>query len=140
MSDKTDSTKSTQGTKDNGNDKKFSLDMNTVFFGIVAIAFLFMAVGTFFPAHGKYLDKSFKGKVIYSSTVSGTLTFTDFECKQSDKVQVVYIKDDRVMSQGEASYQGAWSYTLPVVSLNEGLVLAHCENANGKEVEENVSS
>lgn len=136
MSDKTETTESTENTSDNGagtEKKKLSLDMNTVFFGIVAIAFLFMAVGTFFPAHQKYLDKSFKGKVITEHTLSGTLTFTDFECQESDKVQVVYIQEDKVMSVGQAVFEDAWSYTLPVVSLDEGSVLAHCENANGRE-------
>ena len=112
MSDKTDPTKSTQGTEDKDNDKKFSLDMNTVFFGIVAIAFLFMAVGTFFPAHQKYLNQPVQMKVIKPHRLSGTLTFTDFECKESDKVTVKYIKDDTVAAIGQAVYQGAWNYTL----------------------------
>ena len=36
--------------------KGFSLDMNTVFFAIVAVAFAFMALGTFFPAHQRLLN------------------------------------------------------------------------------------
>lgn len=113
--------------------KKFSLDMNTVFFGIVAVAFAFMVVGTFFPAHQKYLNQPAQIKVVKPHTVSGNLTFTDFECKETDQVQVVYIQDDKVISKGQASFQGAWSYTLSVVSLDNGSVLAHCENAAGKE-------
>ena len=113
--------------------KKFSLDMNTVFFGIVAVAFLFMAVGTFFPAHQKYVNKPVQMKVIKPHRLSGNLTFTDFECKESDRVTVKYITDDTVASIGQAVYQDAWTYTLPVVSLDEGSVFAHCENANGKE-------
>ena len=131
MSDKTNAPESTQ---DNGNEKKkFSLDMNTVFFGIVAIAFLFMAVGTFFPAHHNYLNQPVKSKVSKQNMLSGALNFTDFDCEESDKVQVVYIQDDKVMSKGQAAYQDSWNYTLPVVSLDEGSVLAHCENAAGKE-------
>ena len=72
-------------------------------------------------------------KVIKPHRLSGNLTFTDFECKESDNVTVKYITDDTVAAIGQTVYQDAWSYTLPVVSLDEGLVLAHCENANGKE-------
>jgi spore maturation protein SpmA len=38
-----------------------------------------------------------------------------------------------VKSTGQAAYQGAWNYTLPIVSTESGSVLAHCKNAAGKE-------
>ena len=44
-----------------------------------------------------------------------------------------YIQDDTVAAIGQAVYQDAWSYTLPVVALDNGSVFAHCENAAGKE-------
>ena len=122
-----------QASADQEDKKKFSLDMNTVFFGIVAVAFAFMVVGTFFPAHQKYVNQPAQMKVIKPHTVSGNLTFTDFECKESDKVTVKYIQDDTVAAIGQAVYQDAWSYTLPVVALDNGSVFVHCENAAGKE-------
>lgn len=124
---------STENTDTASEKKGFSLDMNTVFFAIVAVAFVFMAVGTFFPAHQQYLNQPVKGKVLNEYTISGALNFTDFECTENDTVQVVYIQDDSVRSNGQATYKDGWSYTLPVSSLDVGEVLAHCENDNGKE-------
>ncbi len=141
--DKQEGVEQKDSTNDTASEKKgFSLDMNTVFFAIVAVAFVFMAVGTFFPAHQKYLNQPVKGKELNEYTMSGALNFTDFECTENDTVQVVYIQDDSVRSNGQATYKDGWTYTLPVSSLDGGSILAHCENANGKEalVQTNVSA
>ena len=110
--------------------KGFSLDMNTVFFAIVAVAFGFMALGTFFPAHQRLLANP-TAKIITSESVSGALSFTDFECGPDSDVTVLLVESGQVLAKGNTNFNNGWTYS--VKSKNSAQVMAHCENTAGKE-------
>ena len=111
----------------------FALDMNTVFFAIVAIAFAFMALGTFFPSHKRLLKQSISQNVQSQQTIEGILQFEEFICDQASDVHVLQEIDGVVFAKTTANLVGSqWQYSLPIVKV-EGNLVAHCQNSLGKE-------
>ena len=109
-----------------------ALDMHTVFFGIVAVAFGFMALGTFFPAHQRLLHQPIQ-TIQSTQSLEGTIVFEDFKCDDGSDVEVLQVVDDNVTSRSKPSYiDSQWQYSLPVSTMS-GYLLVHCENSAGKE-------
>ena len=74
MDDKVDSLRSVQNYGDSMSDKsekkKFSVDMNLVFFGIIATAFLFTLWSDIFPKHTKTVSEPVATEHVLTGVIS----------------------------------------------------------------------
>ena len=119
--------------------KKFSLDMNTVFFGIVAVAFAFMVMGTIFPKHESILNQPIQERdaSLFTETVTGAIA-GDFECAQSDAVSVLLREGNENLALGEATFEASaeqWTYVVAAQDLTKHsqTVAVFCDRPAGKD-------
>ena len=123
----------TPSTKNqNSSTQKSGVDMNMVFFGIVAIAFLFTVVLTIFPPYAHILEYKAdpKNTNAVQSQVMGNIT-ADTSCV--DVPRVFFLHQDTVLGEGTVQAQDkGWNYTISLPSTNnqEMHLFAICSEAS----------
>jgi len=127
----------TQDMDTNSDKKKASLDMNTVFFAIVAVAFAFMVMGTIFPKHQTIMDQPVQVKTITNTTLTGTI-LGEATCGESDTFRIKVRQDGRNIAVGTSRFDVSsqkWSYTLPIKDPETHTqdVVALCERDGAKD-------
>lgn len=112
-------------------DKKFSFDMNMVFFGIIAVAFLFTLWSDLFPKHKNIVVQDTETDVVLKGTINAE------KCKETPKIYAfskqVAVAEGTVLSTGDK-----WSFELPVPTRNIE-VYSFCEGEKVLEVSSVVS-
>ena len=121
-------------TSQNPPTKKSGVDMNIVFFGIVAIAFLFTVVLTIFPPHSKILEYKMVPTDPQSvqSKIEGHIT-ADTNC--ADVPRIFVLHQEEVLAEGIVEGQDkGWNYTVPLsvqdTNTKELHLFAICDEAN----------
>ena len=113
--------------------KSTSLDMNTIFFAIVAVAFAFMSWHTLRPDHQPLLD--YNSPVVKNdASIAGQIQSKDVTCskKQSPRVFAVQPKSYAVLYEGMVKgSDGTWRYNLAVPT-EDFEVVALCQSDDHK--------
>ena len=135
MDDKVDSLRSVQNYGDSMSDKsekkKFSVDMNLVFFGIIATAFLFTLWSDIFPKHTKTVSEPVATELVLTGVISAG------KCDQEPKV-LAFQRGSPVAEGKVLAIDSGWSFELPVP--DQPLeVYASCEGANTLEASQTIS-
>ena len=119
--------------------KGISLDMNTVFFGIVAVAFMFMTIGTIFPKHQVILDEPLveSDKSVFTEEVTGALV-GDFGCTEKDVVSILLRENKQSLRRGNAQFDATnqqWTYSILAQDMktHKQTVVAFCDRTTGKD-------